>query len=131
MFIGFLLVLGIAGLCTCTGFLLLVVVALARFRRPQRPTFSAETLPPVTLLKPLCGLEPNLRENLASFFDQNYPNFEIIFGLRDANDPALRVLRSVQEAFPWVPVKVVFSGHSRVAECQGLVPGEDVREGLA
>ena len=55
-------------------------------------------------------MEPNLRENLASFFDQNYPAYEIVFGLRDASDPALKVLRSVQEEYPWVPVKVVFSG---------------------
>jgi ceramide glucosyltransferase len=111
MFIRSVLVLGIAGLCTCTGFLLLVTIALLRFRRPRYTTSpSSSTLPPVTLLKPLCGLEPNLRENLASFFAQNYPSFEIVFGMRDSNDPALRVLRSVQAEYPWVPVQVVFSG---------------------
>ncbi len=111
MFLKSLLILGIAGLCTCTGFVLLVAAALARFRRRDvHHLLPSDALPPVTLLKPLCGLEPNLRENLASFFDQNYPSYEIIFGFRDASDPALRVLRSVQEEFPWVPVKVVFSG---------------------
>lgn len=105
-----LLMLGIAGLCACTGFLFLVVVAAYRFRRPIVVGTDSASLPPVTLLKPLCGLEPNLRENLASFFEQDYPEFNIVFGMRDASDPALPVLRSLEEEFPWVPVKVVFSG---------------------
>jgi len=112
MFIRFFLYLGIAGLCTCTGFLAILAIALFRFRRPvPASSVSFIDLPPVTLLKPLCGLEPNLRENLASFFDQQYPSFEIIFGMRDDTDPALQVLRSVQRDFPAVPVKVVFSGN--------------------
>lgn len=112
MFIRFFLYLGIAGLCTCTGFLAILAIALFRFRRPIPATsVSLIDLPPVTLLKPLCGLEPNLRENLASFFDQQYPSFEIIFGMRDDTDPALQVLRSVQRDYPAVPVKVVFSGN--------------------
>jgi ceramide glucosyltransferase len=110
MLIHVFLYIGIAGLCTCTGFLVLVAMALIRFRRTASNLSLNADLPPVTLLKPLCGLEPNLRENLVSFFDQQYPNFEIIFGMRDSRDPALKVLRSVQEDFPSVPVKVVFSG---------------------
>jgi ceramide glucosyltransferase len=110
MLIHVFLYIGIAGLCTCTGFLVLVALALIRFRRTASSLSLNADLPPVTLLKPLCGLEPNLRENLVSFFDQQYPNFEIIFGMRDSSDPALKVLRSVQEDFPSVPVKVVFSG---------------------
>jgi ceramide glucosyltransferase len=64
----------------------------------------------VTLLKPLCGLEPNIEQNLASFFDQDYPNFEIIFGTRDDKDPVLAVVRAIQQRFPQVPVKFAFSG---------------------
>jgi ceramide glucosyltransferase len=86
------------------------MVAIARFRRSNVSADSVTDLPGVSLLKPLCGLEPNLRENLASFFAQTCPQFEIIFGMRDATDPALQVLRSVQQDFPSVPVKVVFSG---------------------
>src|ERR1700760_3858655 len=110
MLIHVFLYIGIAGLCTCTGFFVLVALALIPFRRTASSLSLNADLPPVPLLKPLCGLEPNLRENLVSFFDQQYPNFEIIFGMRDSSDPALKVLRSVQEDFPSVPVKVVFSG---------------------
>jgi len=67
-------------------------------------------LPPVTLLKPLCGLEPNLEANLESFFAQDYPEFEIIFGTRDGNDPALEIVRFLERKYPSVPVKIVYSG---------------------
>jgi ceramide glucosyltransferase len=104
-----LLICAIAGLVCCTGFLVLIIVAAIRFRR--RPTLPAsEEFPGVTLLKPLCGLEPNVEANLASFFDQDYPNFEIIFGTRDEKDPALAVVRSIQQRFPQVSVKFAYSG---------------------
>ncbi len=99
----------VAGLVTSTGFLVLTIVAAIRFRVRKRPQ-ARTNLPLVTLLKPLYGLEPNLEANLASFFAQDYPQFEIIFGTRDASDPALEVVRTVQARYPDVPVKIVFSG---------------------
>ena len=104
-----LLIVSVAGLVCSTGFLVLVVVAAIRFRA-RAPLPPAVELPGVTLLKPLCGLEPNIEENLASFFDQDYPNFEIIFGTRDDKDPALAVVRVIQQRFPQVRVKFAFSG---------------------
>jgi ceramide glucosyltransferase len=62
------------------------------------------------MMKPLCGLEPRLEENLTSFFLQDYPEFEILFGTRDASDPALDVVRRLCARYPHVPVKIVFSG---------------------
>jgi ceramide glucosyltransferase len=98
-----------AGLVCCTGFLVLIIVAAIRFRR--KPALSpAQVHPPVTLLKPLCGLEPNIEANLASFFDQDYPSFEIIFGTRNDKDPALTVVNSIRRRFPNVPVKFAYSG---------------------
>jgi ceramide glucosyltransferase len=104
-----LLWFAIAGLVSCTGFLVLLAVATLRFRRRRADT-SATVFPPVCLLKPVCGLEPGLEANLASFFAQDYPNFEIIFGARSSEDPALQVVRAVRKRFPLVPVKVVLSG---------------------
>ncbi len=106
-----LLFFALIGLATSTGFLVLVVVSAIRFcRRQQRPTDSDSALPPATLLKPLCGLEPGLEGNLESFFQQDHPSFEIIFGTRDANDPALDVVRSIRKRHPEVPVRIVSSG---------------------
>jgi ceramide glucosyltransferase len=100
----------IAGLVSSTGFLLLLAVAVVRFRgRPRRAT-PASKLPPVSVLKPLSGLEPGLEENLESFFRQDYPQFEIIFGARNAKDPALSVVQAVRQRYQQVPVKIVLSG---------------------
>lgn len=106
-----LLVLAIAGLICSTGFLVLIVYSAIRFRRRPRPAdVSDAQLPPVSVLKPLCGLEPNLYENLESFFTLDYPRYELIFGTRDDGDPALKVVRELQQRHPGVPVKFVYSG---------------------
>jgi ceramide glucosyltransferase len=119
MYIGYaLLLIAAVGLVTCTGFLSLLLVASAGFRRKRVPEISAERFPAVTLLKPLCGNEPNLRANIASFFDQEYPEFEIIFGARTLDDPALAVVQEVRKDYPFVPVKVIISGEPTAANAK-------------
>jgi len=113
MFLRLLLLVGAAGLVTSTGYLLLVVIASARFRRDRRRRRDDAIFPPVTLLKPLCGMEPGLEVNLTSFFEQQYPSFEIIFGARHADDPALEVVRRISSKYPSVPVKIVATGEPR------------------
>jgi ceramide glucosyltransferase len=122
---GFLLVCAAAGLACCTVFLILVILAALRFRRRQDDGTGMGDLPPqqtqmhllgtpalqpVSLLKPLCGMEPNLELHLESFFTQSYPAFEIVFGTRNAQDPALTVVRTLQARYPQVRVKFAFSG---------------------
>ncbi len=63
--------------------------------------------PPVTILKPLHGDEPLLEEALASFCDQDYPEFQIVFGLQDPADPALNVLARLRARFPALDMAVV------------------------
>ena len=109
MFTGLLLAVAVAGLLSCTAYLVLVLIAGNRFRRDTDTDISPE-LPRVTLLKPLCGLEPGLEQNLEAFFRQDYPSFEIIFGARDATDPALDIVTSLAKRYSEVPTKVVFSG---------------------
>lgn len=119
MYFGYtLLLIAAVGLVTCTGFLGLLFVASFRFRRRRVPQVAAEQYPPVTLLKPLCGMEPNLRANIASFFDQEYPEFEIVFGARSADDPALAVVEEVRKDYPFVPVRVVISGEPTAANAK-------------
>lgn len=109
MLFGLLSVFAIAGLLSCSAYLALVVIAAIRFRHtPSRPTSAS--LPKVSCLKPLCGLEPNLRRNLESFFQQDYPCYEIIFGARDSADPALGIVRALAKRYPQVAVKIVLSG---------------------
>ncbi len=63
-------------------------------------------------------MEPNLRANIASFFDQEYPTFEIIFGARDSEDPALEVVEEVRREYPSVPVQIVISGEPTEANAK-------------
>jgi ceramide glucosyltransferase len=114
MFWRLMLLVGAAGLVTSTGYLLLVVIASARFRRGgAQQSADSDALPPVTLLKPLCGMEPNLEVHLETFFRQQYPSFEIIFGARRDDDPALEVVRRISRKYPSVPVKIVTTGEPR------------------
>jgi ceramide glucosyltransferase len=111
-----LLALALLGSVSSTVFLGMVTVAALRYRRTSRTAraaaLSTETtsLPLVSLLKPLHGMEPRLEENLASFFQQDYPNFEVILGARDADNAALQVARRVCARFPGVKSRVVLSG---------------------
>lgn len=112
----FLLLIALLGLVCSTGYLLLVIVAALRFRANARRAAAAAAalsdpdLPPVSVLKPVCGLEPLLAENLESFFQQDYPVFELIFGARSPDDPAIAVIDGLRARYPNVTARCVFSG---------------------
>ena len=74
-----------------TAYWLYALRCVARFRRLRRPAGSA--LPPVTILKPLCGAHPDLYESLRSFCEQDYPDVQVVFGVRDPADPAIEVVQ--------------------------------------
>jgi len=84
---------------------LAVALAALRFRSKRLPdsTFA----PPVSVLKPLHGIEQNFYQNLATFFRQDYGDFEIVFGLNDDGDAARWTIAQLQRDFPNVPVKIV------------------------
>ena len=94
-------------LALCIAGMAYSVVAIARafsfarrlgeFERGNTAEGNAGELPPVTILKPLAGVEPGLRENLRSFCIQDYPQFQVVFGVREAADPGAAVVRSVIE----------------------------------
>lgn len=71
-------------------------------RTPLRP-FT----PPVTILKPLCGPEPGLYNHLKSFCRQDYPEYQVVFGIRDETDPACAIARQLAADLPTVPITVV------------------------
>ena len=105
-----LLWIAVAGLTGSGIYLGLALLAAGRFASSKRKAPEIDTWPGVSLLKPLYGDEPRLRENLETFFRLRYPKFEIIFGARHASDPALRVVDELRREYPWVAVAVVLAG---------------------
>lgn len=73
---------------------------------------------PVTVLKPLCGAEPRLYENLRSFCQQNHPEYQIVFGVRDLTDPALEVVARLKTEFPLLPIDVVVNPQQHGSNCK-------------
>ena len=65
---------------------------------------------PVSILKPLAGLDRGLESNLRTFFEQEYPAFEILFAVRNASDPAVTVVEKLRTEYPQVPSRLIFTG---------------------
>jgi ceramide glucosyltransferase len=102
--------LGIAGLIISAGFSLTALAAVLLWRNQRRrPCSNTELRPPCTLLKPLCGAEPDLYTQLHSFCKQDYPDFQVVFGVRDPTDPALAVVERLIAEFPCLPIDVVIN----------------------
>ena len=96
----------------------LVIVAARRYLlvRPHVPaTGPAE---PISILKPLAGLDTDLEINLRSFFEQDYTNFEILFAVRSTDDPAVEVVEKLREEYPGVPTRLVVTGEPRYANAK-------------
>jgi ceramide glucosyltransferase len=111
-----ILAIALIGIASSTIFLIMTLVAAVRYRR-QAKRAQAEalnvpvsSLPPVTILKPIHNMEAELEQNLESFFVQDYPDYEIIFGARDAANPALQVAERVRARHPEIKSQIVLSG---------------------
>ena len=102
---------GLFGLFCASIFSGMVVVAAFRFRAEKRATDS-EFLPPASILKPLHGDEPSLEENLRGFFEQDYPEFELIFCAARKDDAGLKVARKLAAEYPDLACKLLHSGPS-------------------
>jgi ceramide glucosyltransferase len=80
------------------------LAALAAFRSPRAALDGA---PQVTLLKPLCGAEPETYDCLRSFCDQSYSDYQIVFGVADPDDPAVAVVRQLQWEYPEREIRLI------------------------
>jgi ceramide glucosyltransferase len=104
------LVIALLGTLTSSAYLLLVLWAVWRRKFRRKLENASPFLPALSLLKPVHGIEPRLEENLESFFRQDYPDYELIFCARVAEDPALRLAAKLAAKYPRVKVKIQTCG---------------------
>ncbi|XP_044752176.1 ceramide glucosyltransferase-like [Coccinella septempunctata] len=84
-----------------------------RLHRKKTEICTEDMYPGVSILKPLTGIDPNLAENLESFFTLAYPRYEILFCVENDKDPALKIVQELMEKYPNIVTKV-FKGASKV-----------------
>lgn len=87
----------------------LLVALAARNYLAARPLPLADR-PPLSVLKPLSGLDEGLEENLRTFFEQQYSNFELLFAVRTESDPAVPVVRRLQQQYNAIPSRLLLVG---------------------
>jgi ceramide glucosyltransferase len=102
----------VAGIVSSCLYYVLCLWSAARFARERNTAEKSglealdadrvlvRALPPVSILKPLKGTDPKMYESFRSHCLQDYPEYEIIFGVSDANDPAIESVKALQREFP-------------------------------
>ncbi|MBV9442144.1 MAG: glycosyltransferase [Acidobacteriaceae bacterium] len=109
----------------CWVYCMLAIAAAMRHARAQCPFICSESIR-ISILKPLAGLDEGLEENLRSFFEQDYAQYELLFAVRHEWDPAVEVVRRLALEFPGVRSKLLFTGeppypHAKVFSLQCML----------
>src|ERR1700688_1622297 len=82
------------------AYYLVAIFAAVRFFRRERARRLPDFAPPVSLLKPVRGVDFGSYENFKSFCRQDYPEYEILFAVNDESDPAVPLIRRLAAEFP-------------------------------
>ncbi len=93
-----------------TYYLLSLYCVLGYFRRLQRspsPFLKSSYSPPVSILKPVRGVDCEAYENFASYCLLDYPEYELIFAVADSDDPAVPVIEKLQTDFPQCSIRLI------------------------
>jgi ceramide glucosyltransferase len=99
------------GAICSSAYYLLCLWSASAFLRQRRVAgegaLSAQALPPVSILKPLKGTDPEIYQSFRSHCLQDYPEYEIIFGVSDPSDPAVASVRQLQSEFPALNIRLI------------------------
>ena len=106
---GILQLIAILGCLSSSAYYLLCLWSAGVFVRERKSGNANGTkpFPPVTILKPLKGIDPDIYEAFRSHCLQNYPEYEIIFGVSEADDPAVASVEQLRREFPHIPISLV------------------------
>jgi ceramide glucosyltransferase len=97
--------LGMGLAFAAAGYACVALWAVLKGARP--PAIKHASPQPVTVLKPLHGAEPRLYENLRSFCLQTHPDYQLVFGVREPDDPAIAVVQRLRQEFPQRSITLV------------------------
>lgn len=113
-----------------TGSLVYCVLILIATRRFLSATLPAPgNTPPVSVLKPLCGHDDGLEENLRSFMGQDYPEYEVLFGVHRPDDPAVAVVEKIIGEFSGrINARLIITGESPIPNAKAFSLNRMVRE---
>src|SRR5262249_95612 len=100
-------VLACIGTVASAGYYLLCLWSAAAFSKDGSLASLKSEWPPVSILKPLKGTDPEMYSSLRSHCLQDYPAYEIIFGVSEADDPAVPLIEQLRSEFPMLTIRVV------------------------
>lgn len=103
-------------LCGSVVYSLLQIVAAKQYRAVRPP--ALQSVEPISVLKPLAGLDLELESNLRTFFEQKYAAFEILFAVRNEQDPAVRVVDGLRRQYPNISSRLVITGEPPYANAK-------------
>src|SRR5438093_1965265 len=92
------------------AYCLLCIITAVLYIVRRRPLPVAASLPPLSILKPLKGTDPEMYQSLCSHCIQNYPEYEILFGISDPGDPSAEIVKRLQKEFPDHIIQLVHCG---------------------
>ena len=124
-------IVAVLGTLSSIGYYLMCLLSAVKFLRERKTSTAAgsgETTPPVSILKPLKGTDPEMYESLRSHCLQDYPEYEIIFGVKDTNDPATQIVARLKAEFPQRFIRLVvcpenLGANTKVSNLAQMLPG--------
>ena len=97
----------IGTLLAAMGMVYSIIAWVAVHTRRRTCDSPGLSTPPISILKPLCGADPEIYECLRTYCEQTYPAFQILCGVRDEHDPAVAIVRRLQCEFPDLDLQLV------------------------
>lgn len=117
----------VIGAISGASYYALCMIGAVRFLQEKRAKPLPDFMPPVSILKPLKGADPEIYEAFRSHCEQDYPEYETVFGVADPEDPAAQAVRRLQQEYPQKTIRLVLCSpeagtNRKVATLQAMLP---------